>query len=84
MMGWIAALFVGVLGWLLVRDIRMGATALALVHARRDERPRTYWAIMAFWSLCLLLSALLAWAAYIFETTCVSDPCVGVVMIPPR
>ena len=80
--GLVAALLAGLLGWLLVHDVRARETALAIFHARRDDRPRIYWAIMAFWSLCLLMSALLAWGAYMFETSCTGDPCVVMVKIP--
>lgn len=76
-MGWVAALFVGLLAWLLAHDVRSRETAIAMLHARRDTHPRVYWLIMAFWVMCLLLSALLTLGAYIGETMCErQNPCV--------
>lgn len=74
-MGWLAALFVGLIGWLLTRDMRTRETALMAGRVRRDTRPGAYWTIMAFWALCLLLSALLALGEYFFRTNCTDAPC---------
>ena len=79
--GFVAALLAGLLGWLLVHDVRTRETALAIFHARRDDRPRIYWAIMAFWSLCLLMSAIVAWGAYVIQTACRDAACPLVVTI---
>jgi hypothetical protein len=74
-MGWLAALFVGLIGWLLTHDMRTRETALTAGRVRRDTRPGRYWTIMAFWALCLLLSALLALGEYLYRTNCTGTPC---------
>ncbi len=74
-MGWLAALFVGLIGWLLTHDIRTRETALIAARVRRDTRPGRYWTIMAFWTLCLLLSALLVVGEYLYRTNCADAPC---------
>ena len=68
-MGWIAAFLLGLLGWVLARDVRTRRTALATISAHRDDQPGTYWAIMGFWGGCLLICAVLMWGAL------ESDPC---------
>ena len=84
-MGWIAALFVGLLGWLLVRDIRERETALVTIQAYRASRPVVYWAIIAFWSICLLLCLLLALGAYFQEAYCEGEEtCVLVLQVAPQ
>lgn len=74
-MGWLAALFAGLIGWLLTHDMRTRETALIAAPVRRDTRPGRYWAIIAFWVLCLLLSALLALGEYLYQTNCTRGPC---------
>jgi hypothetical protein len=83
-MGWIAAFFVGLLGWLVTHDIRARETALAAARVHRDRRPGTYWAIMTFWVTCLMLSALLALGNYLYQTNCTGEPCTIVVTIVPQ
>ena len=76
-MGWVAALLVGLLGWVLARDVRSRETALAVLRARRDDQPKSYWAIIGFWAICLLVCALLTLEAYFSQTMCEErNPCV--------
>ena len=83
-MGFIAALFVGTLGWLLVHDIRRHETGLASVRAHRSSQPTTYWAIMAFWLACLVVSALFALKSYFRDSPCEGeDNCIVVVVRTP-
>ena len=79
-MGFVAALFVGVLGWLLVHDIRTHKTGLATIRAHRGDKPAAYWAVMAFWLLCLVVSALFALDGYFPDPACEGvDNCIVVV-----
>ena len=83
-MGWVAAFLVGLLGWVLVRDVRGRETALALIRAHRDDQPRAYWAIMGFWLICLLVCAFLTLGAYIGDTCRETNPCVVIIKAPPQ
>jgi hypothetical protein len=82
--GFIAALFVGTLGWLLVHDIQRHETALVSVRAHRGSQPVAYWAIMAFWLACLVISALFALASYVPDSACEGEKnCIVVVLQAP-
>ena len=82
-MGWIAAALVGLIGWLLVRDVRDGQTGVAVFSVNKNNRPIGYWAIMAAWFLSWIYCALIVIGSLIVKTECESiDPCVMTVRIP--
>ena len=84
-MGWVAALFAGLLAWVLRRDLRRRETALVTWSARRDRDPNVYWAIIAVWALCLVLCAVLVLAAYLEKPACEeSEQCYTIIVRTAR